>query len=64
MPASARTRGAWTTVRGRLFHAATTRNEKKVCLMKVCSLSLKILLPCPRRVFGHATHAQASILIG
>ncbi|KAG5454204.1 hypothetical protein CSKR_111138 [Clonorchis sinensis] len=47
--------GAWTTVSGRLFHAATTRNEKKVCLMKVCALSLKIFLPCPRRVFAGST---------
>ncbi|KAG5441634.1 hypothetical protein CSKR_105836 [Clonorchis sinensis] len=50
-----RTKGAWTTVSGRLFHAATTRNEKKVCLMKVCALSLKIFLPCPRRVFAGST---------
>ncbi|KAG5445945.1 hypothetical protein CSKR_102812 [Clonorchis sinensis] len=49
------TKGAWTTVSGRLFHAATTRNEKKVCLMKVCALSLKIFLPCPRRVFAGST---------
>ncbi|KAG5447460.1 hypothetical protein CSKR_107505 [Clonorchis sinensis] len=48
-------KGAWTTVSGRLFHAATTRNEKKVCLMKVCALSLKIFLPCPRRVFAGST---------
>ncbi|KAG5446508.1 hypothetical protein CSKR_101471 [Clonorchis sinensis] len=50
-----RIEGAWTTVSGRLFHAATTRNEKKVCLMKVCALSLKIFLPCPRRVFAGST---------
>ncbi|KAG5443303.1 hypothetical protein CSKR_109065 [Clonorchis sinensis] len=49
------TKGAWTTVSGRLFHAATTRDEKKVCLMKVCALSLKIFLPCPRRVFAGST---------
>ncbi|GAA57584.1 beta-arrestin, partial [Clonorchis sinensis] len=34
---------------------ATTRNEKKVCLMKVYALSLKIFLPCPRRVFAGST---------
>ncbi|KAG5446073.1 hypothetical protein CSKR_103847 [Clonorchis sinensis] len=55
MAARHRKEGAWTTVSGRLFHAATTRNEKKVCLMKVCALSLKIFLPCPRRVFAGST---------
>ncbi|KAG5453471.1 hypothetical protein CSKR_100515 [Clonorchis sinensis] len=49
------TKGAWTTVSGRLFHAATTQNEKKVCLMKLCALSLKIFLTCPRRVFARST---------
>ncbi|KAG5445215.1 hypothetical protein CSKR_103392 [Clonorchis sinensis] len=47
--------GARTTVSGRLFHEATTRNEKKGCLIKVCALSLKISLPCPRRVFARST---------
>ncbi|KAG5450268.1 hypothetical protein CSKR_103113 [Clonorchis sinensis] len=42
---------AWATVRGRLFHAANTRNEK-FCLIKVCALSLKIFLPCLRRLLG------------
>ncbi|KAG5443371.1 hypothetical protein CSKR_108153 [Clonorchis sinensis] len=49
------TKGAWTTVSGRLFHAATTQNEKKVSLMKVCALTLKIFLPCTRRVFARST---------
>ncbi|KAG5452665.1 hypothetical protein CSKR_107320 [Clonorchis sinensis] len=40
----------WTTAEGRLFHAATTQNQKNFCLLKVCALRLKIFLPCPRRV--------------
>ncbi|KAG5451198.1 hypothetical protein CSKR_102628 [Clonorchis sinensis] len=43
--------GAWRALRERLFHTATTRNEKTICLMEVGALSLEILL-CPRRVFA------------
>ncbi|KAG5445754.1 NME NM23 member 5 [Clonorchis sinensis] len=50
--------GAWTTVGGRSSHAAIIRNEKKFCLMKVRALSLKIFLPCPRRVLSEATILQ------
>ncbi|KER33024.1 hypothetical protein T265_01104 [Opisthorchis viverrini] len=51
---------ACTTVGGRLFHAATTQNEKQFCLVNVCALSLKIFLLCPRRVFAWSTAGNHS----
>ncbi|KAG5449184.1 hypothetical protein CSKR_104713 [Clonorchis sinensis] len=44
--------GAWTTVKGRLSHAATSLSEKKFCLVNVWALSLQIFLPCPRCPLG------------
>ncbi|KAG5451112.1 hypothetical protein CSKR_106646 [Clonorchis sinensis] len=46
---------AWTTVRGKLFHAPTTRNEKKFCPVKLCTLGLKTPIPCLRRVLAGST---------
>ncbi|KAG5442186.1 hypothetical protein CSKR_113197 [Clonorchis sinensis] len=41
---------AYTTVIKRLFHTATIQKEWKFCPEHMCALSLKIILPCPRRV--------------